>query len=386
MARYIDADNLINELSAACMPIYEKGITGILGDNSSIADIINEQPTADVKPVKRGTWENTNTPNQLRCSNCEIIHFIAQYPHGEINYCPNCGARLIRKKNKKNYKGGNAMSETVSGEELEKINDYVREPLTEDKVFVFRVALCDNDIDRDGEKFSSGALEKLAELFKGRTGIFDHDPKSSKQTARIFDTWVETLPEKTTTDGEVYRRLMAKAYMVRTASNGDLISEIQGGIKKEVSVSCTMGEKLCSVCGADMYKGGCDHEKGGEYGGKLCYHILDEPLDAYEWSFVAVPAQVNAGVTKRFTLREKHEGTDKSYELALAREAFEKDVLRLSYFCKPFMSAKRVKELAELMTVTELIDFRGRLEKQAAENEEVYKAERESFITGDYKM
>ena len=136
------------------------------------------------------------------------------------------------------------MSETVSGEELEKINGYAREPLTEDKVFVFRVALCDNDIDRDGEKFSSGALEKLAELFKGRTGIFDHDPKSSKQTARIFDTWVETLPEKTTTDGEVYRRLMAKAYMVRTASNGDLISEIQGGIKKEVSVSCTIGKTI----------------------------------------------------------------------------------------------------------------------------------------------
>lgn len=54
MARYIDADNLIDELSAACMPIYEKGITGILGDNSSIADIINEQPTADVQEVKRG--------------------------------------------------------------------------------------------------------------------------------------------------------------------------------------------------------------------------------------------------------------------------------------------------------------------------------------------
>ena len=184
------------------------------------------------------------------------------------------------------------MSETVSGEELEKINDYARKPLTEDKVFVFRVALCDNNIDRDGEKFSSGALRKLAKLFKGRTGIFDHDPKSSKQTARIFDTWVETLPEKTTTDGEVYRRLMAKAYMVRTASNSDLISEIQSGIKKEVSITCTMGEKLCSVCGEDMHKGGCDHEKGCEYGGRLCYHILDEPLEVYEWSFVAVPAQV----------------------------------------------------------------------------------------------
>ena len=278
------------------------------------------------------------------------------------------------------------MSETVSGEELEKINGYAREPLTEDKVFVFRVALCDNDIDRDGEKFSSGALEKLAELFKGRTGIFDHDPKSEKQSARLFDTWVETLPEKVTADGEVYRRLMAKAYMVRTGSNGDLISEIQGGIKKEVSVSCTVKKKLCSVCGADMYENGCGHEKGREYDGKPCYHVLDEPLDAYEWSFVAVPAQVNAGVTKRFALREKSENSDRNQELMLAREAFEKDVLRLSYFCKPFISTKRVKELTELMTVTELIDFRGRLEKQAAENEEVYRAERESFLTGEYKL
>ena len=91
--------------------------------------------------------------------------------------------------------------------------------------------------------------------------------------------------------------------MVRTASNGDLISEIQSGIKKETSISCTMGEKLCSVCGADMYKGGCDHEKGGEYGGKLCYHILDEPLEAYEWSFVAVPAQVQKNGTKSLAIR-----------------------------------------------------------------------------------
>lgn len=49
---------------------------------------------AGIQPVKRGRWINTNTPNQLRCSCCDIIHFIAQYPHGEINYCPNCGADM----------------------------------------------------------------------------------------------------------------------------------------------------------------------------------------------------------------------------------------------------------------------------------------------------
>lgn len=40
-----------------------------------------------------------------------------------------------------------------------------------------------------------------------------------------------------------------------------------------------------------MKKSPCTHIKGAEYGGKLCCYILDEPFDAYEWSFVAVPAQ-----------------------------------------------------------------------------------------------
>ncbi len=279
------------------------------------------------------------------------------------------------------------MSEKVSGEELELINGYAREPLESEQVFVFSVILCDNEIDRDGEKFSSRTLEGLAELFKGRTGIFDHDPKSEKQSARIYDAWVETVPEKLTADGEVYRRLRAKAYMVRTGSNEDLIKEIQGGIKKEVSVSCSVKRKLCSVCGADRYEVECGHEKGREYGGKLCFHILDEPTDAYEWSFVAVPAQVNAGVTKRFSSAESKSAFLDSYEdVALAREQLRGDVLRLSYFCKPYMTAKAVGDMADMMSLRELIDFKKKLEKQACDNEEVYIAEEQSFLTGDYKV
>ena len=99
MARYINADNLINELSAACMPIYEKGITGILGDNSSIADIINEQPTADVQEVKHGDWlKPGNDPidnKQWICSECKGLTETAYYcGHCYYNYCPNCGTRM----------------------------------------------------------------------------------------------------------------------------------------------------------------------------------------------------------------------------------------------------------------------------------------------------
>lgn len=99
MARYIDADNLINELSAACMPIYEKGITGILGDSSSIADIINEQPTADVQEVKRGYWIPERDPdenNRIQCFHCSVcdddFHYIGAFV--ATKFCPNCGARM----------------------------------------------------------------------------------------------------------------------------------------------------------------------------------------------------------------------------------------------------------------------------------------------------
>lgn len=93
MAKYIDADNLINELSAACMPIYEKGITGILGDNSSIADIINEQPTTAVQEVKRGYWQNkyrsgTTIKEGVVSSCCDM------WNNRKSQFCTNCGARM----------------------------------------------------------------------------------------------------------------------------------------------------------------------------------------------------------------------------------------------------------------------------------------------------
>lgn len=101
MSRYIDADNLINELSAACMPIYEKGITGILGDNSSIADIINEQPTADVQEARHGKWEGTELMYEngcTRCSECKTEYYASNLEEicGDTfpTYCPLCGARM----------------------------------------------------------------------------------------------------------------------------------------------------------------------------------------------------------------------------------------------------------------------------------------------------
>ena len=74
----------------------------------------------------------------------------------------------------------------VSAEDMALINQLARRELKAEEVYVFPVTLCDNETDRDCERFSVSALAKLAELFVGKTGIFDHDPKGANQTARIF--------------------------------------------------------------------------------------------------------------------------------------------------------------------------------------------------------
>lgn len=48
-------------------------------------------------------------------------------------------------------------------------------------------------------------------------------------------------PEKLTKAGDGYCWLKGYAYMMRTESNRDLIAEIEGGIKKEVSVGLRGG-------------------------------------------------------------------------------------------------------------------------------------------------
>lgn len=188
----------------------------------------------------------------------------------------------------------------VTPQELELINSYTRRPFTEDEVYVFTVVLCDNDVDRDFERFTVEALFQMEKLFVGRTGIYDHSPRANNQTARIFSCTVEAVQGRKTATGDDYFRLVARAYMPRCKSTEDVIMQIESGIRKEVSVGISASRSVCSVCGAQKHTAPCGHIKGQEYNGEVCYFELCDVTDAYEWSFVAVPAQREAGVIKSF--------------------------------------------------------------------------------------
>lgn len=172
--------------------------------------------------------------------------------------------------------------------QMEAIQAQAKGKLTAQQVYVFSLRLCDDQVDRDGERFDTAALPELARLFIGKTGIVDHRWSSDTQVARIFQT--EVVQEK----GIHY--IKAWAYIRRGGHSDEIIADIEAGIKKEVSVGCAMGRAVCSVCGSEY--GTCGHQKGESYDGAVCCAILKEPMDAYEFSFVAVPAQREAGVLK----------------------------------------------------------------------------------------
>lgn len=190
-------------------------------------------------------------------------------------------------------------SNLPNDEDIKKINGFALEELTAEQVYTFKTVIGNNeDDDRNLMPFSRKALEELAPLYIGKTMIKDHDPSADNQVARVYDTEIRTDPEKTTGLGEEYAELIAKCYMVKTPENAGLISEIKAGIKREVSTGFAASSLRCNICGADWAEKTCKHRLGGEYDGKTCMRIIDGCSDAYELSFVAVPAQPNAGTIK----------------------------------------------------------------------------------------
>jgi len=198
--------------------------------------------------------------------------------------------------------------------EMALINAQSLKELESGEVYAFKIAACDTKVDRDKERFSEASLAKLAALYVGRPVLMDHCWSASKQVARVYAGEVEQ-------DGDC-KRLVLRAYMPNTEDNKALIDAIDSGVIREVSVGCSVSKRSCSVCGKE-YKHGwapdCAHVPGKSYDGALCHTVLDAVTDAYELSFVAVPAQPEAGVIRK-TYGASNEGwVEKVAEAVAAR-------------------------------------------------------------------
>ena len=274
---------------------------------------------------------------------------------------------------------------TRAAAELLALNRFTKTPLTAEQVYLFSVRLCDNQVDRDDECFDRAALEQLAPLFVGKSGLFDHNWSAREQAARIYRTEVVAEGGAAAHLGEGNCFLKGYAYMLKSEENQALIDEIEAGIKKEVSVSCSVSEVRCSICGHALGdRANCSHQKGRDYEGKRCFGRLCDPVDAYEWSFVAVPAQRSAGVMK--ALRDRAQADGKAPELsdaalvkqfetleneaALGRKYLQDlraDTVRLGLLSQKGLSAETLAVICEKLAEGELLEMKRAYEKAAAE-------------------
>lgn len=257
--------------------------------------------------------------------------------------------------------------------QLEAINAMAKAELTEDQVYAFAVRLCDDQLDRDYERFDTAALPELARMFIGKCGVVDHKWSAQEQVARVFAT--EVVSE----NGVSF--LKAWAYIRRGGKGDEWIADIEAGIKKEVSIGCSMGRSVCSICGSDY--GSCGHSKGEAYDGQVCCAILKEPMDAYEFSFVAVPAQREAGVLKglgmkkvslkeladEYGAQEEYRGLFKLAQLGKQyARVLEDEVVRLCLALELGIEEAVLRSAAKKVAPEELAKFKAALEQRVAES------------------
>lgn len=93
MARYIDAEELINNLNKFAFESF----------NALINLLILKQPTADVQEVKHRKWLYENYECSLCGESLRSIMDSDSYFSGDFNgcnYCPNCDAKMKRSRRK----------------------------------------------------------------------------------------------------------------------------------------------------------------------------------------------------------------------------------------------------------------------------------------------
>lgn len=96
----ISRSALLLEMAAGCMPLCEKGISGVTGDESTIYDYIKDAPAVDAAPVVHGRWEHIADYGCGNCygycSECRIVQRAENATALKManKYCPYCGARM----------------------------------------------------------------------------------------------------------------------------------------------------------------------------------------------------------------------------------------------------------------------------------------------------
>lgn len=145
--------------------------------------------------------------------------------------------------------------------ELAAINRFAKSPLRAEEVYTFSLRLCDNEVDRDWERFDTAALNTLGDLFVGKSGIFDHQWTAEGQTARIYRTEMVREGAQVTAVGDGYCWLkacddLAEGELVKVSANGTVAACAAGDDFCGMVLSVGRGGDACAVALGGMVTAG----------------------------------------------------------------------------------------------------------------------------------
>ena len=216
------------------------------------------------------------------------------------------------------------------------INNYAIEPLSPEDVFVGKILLANNAVDRDGERFHEDFLKRLQETIKGKSLLQGHR-WGDAGIGLYFESEIITMSLKEAEEltkeklqlpeGEdTVHFLKVYYYIMNTPHNEGIIANIKGGICRHASIGFS-AEKRNPVN---------DEE------GNTLYHEYSGDGEALEGSFVWLGAQYASTTTKakgqggdninKQTKNKKTEDEemkkDLTKKLGISPEATEQDVLK----------------------------------------------------------
>jgi hypothetical protein len=186
-----------------------------------------------------------------------------------------------------------------TSEQLARVNAFTHRTLTAEEVAVIPIKFVgDGLIEERLFAIEDKALEDLAGYANsGVAFLLDHQWASWGGNnivfpfGRTFDAKVEKSRKEPGTPDSEQKALYGHIYIVKGKEiNGittdTVIASFEDGTLSDVSVTFTVSEYVCSICGRDIWDSKCDHAPGKVYDGKRCYYVGKAPARLYELSGV----------------------------------------------------------------------------------------------------
>lgn len=184
-----------------------------------------------------------------------------------------------------------------STEDIKAINKLTLNPVTAEGVAVFRMDLCNDQIDRHISRFPVKELQHINDkLIVGKPLMELHDmpgmfSRGSQPVGKFFRSQI--VKENGTVS------VRPDVYLLRDHGDDNLIAKMEAGIAAGTSISFALDRPECSSCGEDIRD--CTHfdSLGEEVDGEICHVILKEVTDVFEGSIVPLGSQSTEFVEAR---------------------------------------------------------------------------------------